>query len=167
MKLFWKLIISLLIIGILLPFSILKGKDGKPLINFGDLKIPEFSMPALPESSSSGDADAVITGSPNLIYEWKDAEGNLEFSNSPPADGIEFTVREYDPNTNVIQSIELPSEEAEVSNTEPKTDQKILSSDSPGDVYSPEQIKKLIDDAKNVENLLNERLKNQEAITGQ
>lgn len=124
-------------------------------------------MPALPESSSSGDADAVITGSPNLIYEWKDAEGNLEFSNSPPADGIEFTVREYDPNTNVIQSIELPSEEAEVSNTEPKTDQKILSSDSPGDVYSPEQIKKLIDDAKNVENLLNERLKNQEAITGQ
>lgn len=150
----------------MLPFTFLKGKDGKPLMNFGNLKLPELSMPDLPKSSGSNNDVTISSGSPNSIYEWKDAEGNLQFSNSPPAEGIEYTVREYDPNTNVIQSIELPAEETEAS-TEPQTNQKIISSEDPSDVYSPEGVKKLIDDAKNIENILNDRLKKQQATIGQ
>lgn len=167
MKLAWKLTIAILVIGILLPFTFLKGKDGKPLMNFGELKMPEFSMPDLPKSSGSKSVDTVINSSPNSIYEWKDAEGNLQFSNTPPAEGVEYTVREYDPNTNVIQSIKLLAEETEASSTEPQTNQKIISSEDPVDVYSPDRVKKLIDDAKNIENILNDRLKKQQATIGQ
>ena len=167
MKLVWKLMVAVLIIGMLLPFTFLKGKDGKPLMNFGNLKMPGFSMPDLPKISGSKNVDTVNNGSPNSIYEWKDAEGNLQFSNSPPAEGIEYSVREYDPNTNVIQSIELPAEETEASGTEPQTNQKIISSGDPGDVYSPDRVKKLIDDAKNIENILNDRLKKQQATIGE
>ncbi len=166
MKFIWKLMIAVLVIGMLLPFTFLKGKDGKPLMNFGNIKMPEFSIPDLPKISGSKNVDTINSGSPNSIYEWKDAEGNLQFSNTPPAEGIEYTVREYDPNTNVIQSIELPAEETEAS-TEPQTNQKIISSEDPSDVYSPEGVKKLIDDAKNIENILNDRLKEQQATIGQ
>ena len=167
MKLLWKLMIAVLVIGVLLPFTFLKGKDGKPLMNFGNLKVPGFSTPDHTKRSEPKNSDRANNSSPNSIYEWKDEEGNIQFSNTPPAEGIEYTVREYDPNINVIQSIELPVDKAEAPNTEPQTGQKILSSDDAGDVYSPEQIKKLIDDAKNVENILNDRLKKQQATIDQ
>ncbi|MCP4275688.1 MAG: hypothetical protein GY779_04975, partial [Gammaproteobacteria bacterium] len=49
MKFFGKLLLAVLIIGLLLPFTILKGKDGKPLMSFTDLKLPDFSAPKLPD----------------------------------------------------------------------------------------------------------------------
>ena len=168
MKLIWKFFIAVLIIGILLPFTFLKGKDGKPLMSFGNLKMPEFSLPDIPKLPDTGkDSDAVLTGNTDLIYEWKDSEGRLQFSNSHPPEGIEFTVREYDPNTNVIQSVEIPAKVSEVKSEESRTNKKVISTDGSGNIYSPEQIKKLIGDAKNVENVLNDRLKKQDAIIGQ
>lgn len=163
MKLIWKLFIAAIIIAILLPFSLLKGKDGKPLMNFGDLKLPEVSLPDMPGSKNIGTA---VIGDSNSIYEWKDEEGNLQFSNMPPAEGIEYTVKEYDPNTNVIQAVEVPDKEPESASSEPHSSQETEPVGGTG-IYSPEKIKKLIDDAKNVENLLNDRLKQQEAIIGQ
>ena len=130
-------------------------------------KCQDFQCLTCRKFPAQKNVDTVNNGSPNSIYEWKDAEGNLQFSNSPPAEGIEYSVREYDPNTNVIQSIELPAEETEASGTEPQTNQKIISSGDPGDVYSPDRVKKLIDDAKNIENILNDRLKKQQATIGE
>lgn len=124
-------------------------------------------MPDLPKTPDSQNDKTVINRSPNSIYEWRDVEGNLQFSNTPPTEGIEYTVREYDPNTNVIQSIKLPAEETEASATEPQTNKKIISSEDPGNVYSPDRVKKLIGDAKNIENILNDRLKKQQATIGQ
>ena len=67
MKLVIKMMVAFLVIGILLPFTILKGKDGAPLIKFSDLRLPEFDVsltdvPKLPQSIQG-------TEDENLIYQ--------------------------------------------------------------------------------------------------
>ncbi|NNE62894.1 MAG: DUF4124 domain-containing protein [Gammaproteobacteria bacterium] len=168
MKLFGKLLIATLVIGLLLPFTILKGKDGKPLMSFSSLKMPEMGLPdvpSLPKSASTGLTTEAGSDS-TVIYQWKDSSGSIQFTNSLPPEGVEYTVKGYDPDTNVIQSVKLPeetSEEEQVVQTEKKPPSE---PDGLASVYSPEKVNKLIDDAKNVEKLLNDRLKQQNAIMG-
>ena len=167
MKLFGKLLIAALIIGMLLPFTILKGKDGKPLMSFSDLKLPSFNMPEMPKLPEGMTATNSASGSgKSIIYKWTDADGNLQFSNSPPEEGIEFEATGYDPNLNVIQAVEVPTEAVEEKQEAVDSEKKATSLDDIGNVYSPESIEKLFNDAKNVEKLLNERLKNQSAQIG-
>lgn len=157
MKLFGKLLIAALVIGMMLPFTVLKGKDGRALMSFSDLKIPDLGGSSLPKSNplKAGDGNSTI-------YQWKDNDGNIQFTSSPPPAGVEYTVKGYDPNTNVIQSVKLPESESK----ETGKKDEIAPPDGITSVYSPEKINKLFDDAKNVEKLLNDRLKQQKAAIG-
>ena len=167
MKLLVKLTIVVLIIGMLLPFTILKGPDGKPLMSISDLKFPKFSTPNLPELPDlGGKNDSASVNGNDVIYKWTDAEGNLQFSSSPPPEGTEYTAKGYDPNTNLIQALEIPVEEVELESEEADPKKGTNPLDDIGGVYSPEKIEKLFDDAKNIEKLLNDRLKNQSAQIG-
>jgi hypothetical protein len=161
MRLFIKLMIAILVIGVLLPFTFLKGKDGKPVISFTDLKLPDISMPDmpnLPDNETLGDKD--------VIYKWTDAEGSLQFSNTPPPDGVEYTVKGYDPNLNVIRAVDVESN-VPIEVVEEESKKKVTSAEDIGSPYSPEKIGKLFEDANNIEKLLNQRLNNQEALIGQ
>lgn len=157
MKLFIKLLIAALVLAVFLPFTILKNKDGRPLMSLDKLKAPDLSMPKLP------DVDAT-TGSKrkDIIYQWRDAQGELHFASSPPAEGIQYTAKGYDPNANLIQSIEVKHEEPE--NT--VSESPIRKPADIGNPYSPENVEKLINDAQNVQKLLNDRMKQQEALLG-
>lgn len=167
MKLFGKLLIAVLIIGLLLPFTILKGSDGKPLMSFSDLKLPKLSTPDLPELPDLGNkSDSASVNGKDVIYKWTDAEGQLQFSSSPPPGGTEYTAKGYDPNTNLIQAIDIPTEEAQAKVEETDSEKEASSLDDMGNVYSPEKIEKLFKDAQNIEKLLNDRLKNQNAQIG-
>lgn len=169
LKLFGKLLIAALVIGFLLPFTILKGKDGKPLMSFSDLEMPEMGLPdlpSLPESATSGLKSE--SGSENtVIYQWKDSTGSIQFSDSPPPEGVEYTVKGYNPNANVIQSVKLPEAKTEeVDVTEKKDEKQPSVPEDLTSVYAPGKVNKLIDDSKNIEKLLNDRLKQQNAIIG-
>jgi hypothetical protein len=51
-----------------------------------------------------------VPGSPSLgppLYKWRDANGRLQVTGTPPADRPYETVR-YDPNTNVVPSGSTP-----------------------------------------------------------
>lgn len=161
MKLFVKLLISVLVIGVLLPFTILKGSDGKPLLSFNDLQSPElpkFPGGIIPSSASLESKD--------VIYKWTDAEGILQYSNSVPPEGVEFAVMDYDPNQNVIQAVGVNADEPEVVlESDPK--KEVTSVEDIGNPYSAENIKKLFEGANNIEKLLIQRLNNQEAVSGQ
>lgn len=164
MKLFAKFMIAGLFIAMLLPFTILKGPDGKTLMSFTDIDLPDFSLPSLPKlpdaSSMSSSNDSL--GGKDLFYKWYDAEGNVQFTTEPPAEGIEYTVKGFDPDTNVIQAVELPQEEPEPDETPPAKN-----SEESGSLYSREGIEKLFKDAKDVEKLLNQRMKDQESALNQ
>lgn len=163
MKLPIKMMIAILVISILLPFTLLKGKDGAPLLSFNDLKLPGLNI--LPGVSEISEA-VQDSGGNDVIYKWTDNEGNFQFSNSPPPAGVEYTEMAYDPNLNVIQAVvvepEIPEEVVE--------EESQIKVKNPGDIgnfYSPEKIEKLFEDANNIENLLNQRLTDQEALLGQ
>lgn len=173
MKLFVKLSLFVVIAAVLLPFTFLKGQDGKPLMSFSDIKLPGGSFSDLFGSNVPGIDDLKdltnIPGSSSdssLIYKWTDSEGNLQFSSSPPADGIEYTVKGYDPNQNIIQAVSVEPE-VEEGVVDPATEEKTSGTNKVGNPYSVEKVEKLFKDAEGLESLLNERLKKQEALIGQ
>ncbi|MCZ6883486.1 MAG: hypothetical protein O7F15_10875 [Gammaproteobacteria bacterium] len=167
-----KLIVGGLVVGVLLSFAYLKDEDGKALLNLSnwqvpEFKFPEFSLPEMPDLPSSEEPDK--TGPPQLgrpIYRWSDTDGDLQFSGEPPAAGIEYTVQAYDPNINVILSVKTDPQESE-SDAETRPPETISTTEDSGNAYSLEGIEKIFEDVNNIEKLLNQRFKNQEATAGQ
>ncbi len=167
MKLIYKVLFALLVLALLLPFAVLKNDAGKPLISLSDFSLPNFSLPeaSLPEmrslSSSSVpvEADDSDLSGKDVFYKWRDAEGNLHFTSDPPPEGVDYTLKGYDPDANVIQSVETETGAIEAE-TE-KAAQASAQTREPGDIgnpYSQESIEKLFKDAKNIEKMFNERL---------
>ena len=157
MKLFVKLLITAIVLALLIPFTFLKGKDGKPLMSIDKLKAPDLAMPELP-----GRAGITDSSKKDIIYQWRDANGELNFTTSPPPEGIEYTAKGYDPNANLIQSIAVKHEEPEKTPQDPQIQKPV----EMGNPYSPQNVEKLINDAQNVQTLLNDRMKQQEALMG-
>ncbi len=159
---FTKLMIALLVIGGLAPFTFIKGKDGQPLMSFSDIKMPNAKVPdiSLPDLGSEGKGSTVD----GAVYKWKDKNGSWQFSSEPPPKGEEFTATVYDQNMNVIQSVETKRTAAKkLMMGEEKQEQPKSMSDL-GSAYSPKKIEKLFDDANNLESLLNDRMKQQSEI---
>lgn len=161
MKLFGKLLIAALVLAVLLPFTILKGKDGRPLMSFSNIKAPEIALPGIPDAVKNTDLNPVSSNK-DIVYKWRDKNGELHFSSKPPPKGIEYTAKGYDPNTNLIQSVKIEEEEPE--QPEPEQEQQIKKPSDIGNPYSPKNVEKLIEDAQNVQKLLNDRLKKQQAL---
>ena len=172
MNLFIKLLIVILVISLLLPFTFLKDKHGNPMLSARDLNFPSLTLPELsmPDFLSSGmpKLPGGVKGSDgkDMIYQWTDADGNVQFSNSQPPEGVVYTLKGYDPNLNVIQAVETQAAGSEeVSGS--KSKKKITSAKDIGSPYSVERIEKLFEDANNIEKLLNQRFNNQAAEIGQ
>ncbi len=173
MKLFAKLMIALLFIAILLPFTILKDDNGNSMMSFSDFKLPDFNLSdfKFPDLSKFDDSKPIPASDDDLegkdlFYKWYDSAGNVQFTSEPPAQGIEYTVKGYNPDANVIQAVKLPPKA--VKSNEPEGSQ--LKKSAPGkidDPYSQNNIKKLFEDSKNIQKLLNQRFKDQESIINQ
>lgn len=172
MKLFAKLMLASLVIAMLLPFTLLKDDSGRPLASLSDIGLPDFSLPgfSLPdmpqisgnevETAPSESLDGMV-----LIYKWYDSEGNVQFTSGPPPEGTDYTVKGFDPDANVIQAVRLPVAGDDATDVKSTSDGK-----SPFDLdnpYSKETIEKLFEDARNVEKLLQERLRQQESAFNQ
>ena len=173
MKLFVRLMIAALFIALLLPFTILKDDDGDTLLSFTDFELPEFDLPdiSLPDIPGFPDSDNITSSRESLdgkdiFYMWYDAEGNVHFTTEPPADGIEYTVKGFDPNTNVIQAVEVEDDAAGADKEMPVAAPG-SGSDGSGNPYSKEGIEKLFKDAKNIEKILNQRMQDQESALNQ
>ena len=174
MKLFAKLMIAVLFIAMLLPFTILKDKNGHTLMSFSDLSLsdismPKLSMPDLPGFSSSKEiipaSDDDLSGK-DIFYKWYDNAGNIQFTSEPPADGIEYTLKGFDPNANVIQSVKISSSKSKADDSTPDQITAPVKARNPDDgvnAYSGDSIKKLFEDTRNIEKLLKQRFQNQES----
>jgi hypothetical protein len=170
MKLFVKLIFASLFIAVLLPFTFLKGTDGHPLMSIGDLKMPKIGLPEIAKDAKLPKLHKVGSANQDIVYQWRDAEGSLHFTSQPPPEGTEYTMKGYDPSTNLIQSVNLEEKsktDQSASDTEQSNTSQVKSASDIGNPYSPEKVEKLFKDAKNIEKLLNDRMKQQEAMIGQ
>ena len=150
-KIFIKMI---LLIGVLLavPYYMMGGA------------MPDFMTSLLPSGSSqnlkgvSGIGSAV-TDEAVTVYEWVDEKGRKHFSNTPPA-GQNAKALQLRPDTNLIQAVK-----PQVEKVAPRP--KVTSIGEMKSPYTPGGAKKLIDDAKNVQEMLNQRFDQQKALIDQ
>ncbi len=91
------------------------------------------------------------------IYKWQDDSGEWHFSNQPPPADVNSSVKTYDNNVNITQTpppapVEnKPEQPARTTDDIPKTAAPLLP------ITDPERVKQLIEDAKNVRELVGNR----------
>jgi hypothetical protein len=105
----------------------------------------------------------------DVFYRWNDAKGNVHFTTEPPPDGIEYTSKGYNPDTNLVQSVKLPEEPVAApwaSVAAPASEDKSSAQDI-GNPYNKDNVQKLFDDTNNIEQLLNQRFNNQNSAINQ
>ena len=134
-------------------------------------QLPDMSFETLKEEAYAiVGMDSEITSESagkDKIYKWVDDQGVTQFSSTPPPTSQNVQVLLIDPSTNVVQSRDFKSKpysnQSEDSNSRVK--ETVTTDPAPqGQVYSPSQVTKLLDDARNVEGLLKERFDNQQKI---
>lgn len=166
-----------LVLAFLLPFTLLRDDQGKTLMSFSDFSISDFSLPdfgladfKIPDILGSDRLLPNEGGSrEDIFYRWNDAKGNIHFTTEPPPDGIEYSVKGYNPDANVIQAVKLhdePVAEPPASVADPASADKSPAQDI-GNPYNKNNVQKLFDDTNNIETLLNQRLSNQNSAINQ
>lgn len=95
------------------------------------------------------------------LYKWRDEKGVIHYTSEKPADEIKnLESIKIDNQTNVVPAVSDNS-----ANVEPRQEQSANSSTTiPNNLYSPEGVKQLFDQAKNVQNLMNEQFSQQEQV---
>jgi len=101
---------------------------------------------------------SVVSDKKVQVYKWRDEHGVMQFSNVPPpsGDGAERVV--LDPDSNLVQAVKVP-EKKEVQKTAVQAERP--------NPYSIKGMKKVMDDAKGIEGLLQKRqAQQQQALDG-
>jgi len=136
-------------------------------------KIPDIKMPNLPDLTNSlSDKFTSIkkktTADDTYLYKWRDANGVIHYTSEKPAEGIDYDSIKLKNDVNVIPAVPTVSK-SEITDKEPvqQRSPKLPSTELPTNVYSPEGIKNLLNQAKNVQNLVNEQFKHLEDISNQ
>ena len=125
-----------------------------PMIYMGTFNPMAFFASGLNEGASqfSRLKDSVPENLPNVItkekvqvYKWRDVNGVMQFSHTPPADGARAEQIEINPNHNLMKAAKVPIKTTQ--------EQETTRVENPGP-YSLKGMKKTMDDAKNIEPLL-------------
>jgi hypothetical protein len=117
-----------------------QGKHGRPSL---DIKAN------MPESLTN-----VVSDKKVQVYKWRDKNGVMQFSSAPPPTVTNAEAVLLDPNKNLVKAIKIPKKE------EPKEVVKTQSV-SP---YSVSGMKKVMNDARGVEELLKKRHEQQQKM---
>ncbi|MDH5767261.1 MAG: DUF4124 domain-containing protein [Gammaproteobacteria bacterium] len=109
-----------------------------------DFEKEEAGKSVLPDTIQS-----VVTDQEVTVYQWVDENGIKQFGSLPP-EGIGAEAMHLKPDQNVVPSVKV---------TESKEDEEETGRDEPilKNPYNPDTVKQLINDAKNVKELLDQR----------
>jgi len=172
-KLFIKLMI-VVVVMLTVPYYFLGGS----------LPVPGFLQGLFSGSGSDNKpmtATSVRTDRDVTVYKWVDENGRTHFSEKPPI-GKVAEAMELKTDTNVMQAVKIPEAEPEpddfgsrIISLGKSPDEKSDSDDDDenemagGELenpYSPEGVQKLIENAKNVSKMMDQRTKQQQSILG-
>jgi hypothetical protein len=96
---------------------------------------------------------SVVSDEKVKVYKWRDKNGVMQFSNTPPVDGGSAEQIEVNANRNVVDAVKIPPPE--------KSEEKVADTAAPSP-YSVNGMKKVMNDAKGVEQLLQQRHEDQQ-----
>ncbi len=140
------------------------GMTGK-LFKFA--KLSDFNVETMRIDSSTVEDNAhVLQAGKQRVYKWQDQSGQWHYTQiRPPAHARAVESIDVDPQTNVIAGFQVPEDEQ----PEPAPEDVITKADDSSpeipeldNPYSPETIRKLFEDAKNLQETLGKRYEAQE-----
>ena len=106
----FKIIKMLIILGILAATPMIyMGKFNPMDILDAGLRGGSSEFDKLKAKAPTG-LSRITTDEKVQVYKWRDKNGVLQFSNTPPMDGQAETI-ELNPNDNVIQAVRIPEKE--------------------------------------------------------
>jgi hypothetical protein len=125
------------------PMAFFDSGFSKGLSDFNNIKAK------VPKSLSNGITDKKVQ-----VYKWRDKNGVMQFGNTPPLAGGDTEKIELNPNKNIVQAVKIPEKEEA---------KKVAKTESPNP-YSVKGMKKVMNDAKGVEELLQKRHEGQQKM---
>lgn len=154
---------SLLVVGIILGIAnyFLYLKTGTPPIN----SLPKVDLSSyLPDTTSVKDVISSTSSSKEKVYQWTDENGKTHYSTQLPSDQIKAKEMLINPDVNVVKRLATATKES----TQHHSTSRAQHVDTPSanQAHSPDAVNKLIEDAKQVQTLVNERNQQLERVTG-
>lgn len=136
---------------------VLKKPDGTPWLSVHDL-LPSVSIDEVTEGIKDVVPDQIVGGDSDSVevYRWKDAEGNWQYSDTPPEGG---TAEQVMVSTDVNRDL-VPKLESRPAPIENKKGKAILIGDSavgPTTAFQPDKVSELIEEAKGVQEIMDQR----------
>lgn len=173
MKMFVRFMLLILVLGLAGPFF-MKKPDGSPWMTIDDV-LPSKTAISHQWENVNRWFDSLFNGvgrqlgneqmGKTQVYRWQAPDGSWRFSDKPPQQtevqgGVETVY--VDPNTNMIEG--LPSKPV----VEPSAE---AGDDGAGFIplpmtVAPGQVQKMMDDARNIQTLMDERSQALEQMTG-
>ena len=103
----------------------------------------------------------VTTDQKVMVYKWRDENGIMQFTNTPPPEAQNVEAVELAPNINIVKAVEVPEEEPEA----PKaTGPKVMTTGNP---YTPSGMKDMVDTTSAIQESLNARQAEQQKMMEQ
>lgn len=144
-KLIFKVVVMLLIMIGAANYGVYIMTGKSPFADFSWSKV-KISAP---------DVGSVLPAGKEKVYKWE-KDGVIVYSSEPPPESQASEMIEVDPNVNIVQATKIE---------EPKAEQPDNTVGMPqGPIYSPDQVKKIIDDAREVKDMMDERAAEQDKI---
>lgn len=139
------MMVGLLLAAVAAPYF-MKGPDGQPLMNL----LPEVDSQLSTEETRQ------------TFYKWQDEKGQWHFGDDVPQ-GAKTVAVDVDTAANVLQSVKVPVKE-EVAPKKRAAEPVAPAIPGLPMTVDPTEIPKLIDDAKNVQSLVDDRSKQLQQI---
>lgn len=147
-----------LIVMIALPMFLFGNGDLAQKFGFGNGAISAEMIEDL-RAKAPKNIQQAVADRPVEVYKWVDEHGVTQFSNRPPEKSRESEKIVLSPDTNVISAIKIPEKEPEV-----VASPQVHSLSSP---YSPGGMKKMVDEATGMQEMLDQRkLEQDKALQG-
>ena len=154
----FKILSMLVILGMLsvMPMIYMGKVDPVALLDgdFGGLFGNSGSEFAALKAKAPKNLTNAVTDEKVQVYKWRDENGVMQFSNTPPPDGGQAKQLELNPNHNLVKAVKVPvKEEVQPAQQAPAS--------SP---YSVKGMKKVMEDAKGIESMLQQRHEDQQKM---
>lgn len=151
-KLFFKVVV-LVAVMLAVPYYLLGGGS-----------LPDFMKGISQETAKKPmNISNAVTDKDVTVYKWVDDQGRTHFSSTPPT-GQETETMQLRADANVVQAVKTADKEEEEASAGSVLSLGEAASEGEGlpNPYSPEGVKQLIEDAKNVQEMLNKRYQQQD-----
>ena len=150
----FKIINMLVILGMLSVMPLIYMGKIDPMALYDSLAhMPDLDLDEVTASAPNTIKNA-ISDEKVQVYRWRDENGVMQFSSTPPQDALAERV-ELDPNSNIMQAVSVEK----IAEPEKKG-----VTNRPQSPYTARRLKKVMDDAKDVESLLKQRHEQQQEV---